>query len=506
MGTEVELKLATSKAGLRDALAQPWLRRMAGDALRKQHLVSLYFDTRDLALRAHGVSLRVRRIGDRHLQTIKAKSTGSIARGEWEVQIDSDWPKLELARHTALAPVLTDDIAQHLEPVFETCVERTVLPLRVGHSQIELAIDDARIATPDSSVDIAEIEIELKQGEPGDVAWIARKLARRVPVTLGVRAKADWGYGLLKASINAPSSAEAVALAPSGTVADAFAEIGFSCLRQIAGNEFSVLRSDPEGIHQTRIGLRRLRAALSLFKGVLQDTERNRFKRELIWLTEQLGPARDIDVFISKTVQPYLERHPERREFDMLAHDLERERSREFARARVAVESARFRRLLVDCALWLIDGEWRNDNDDLKRVLRERAARAFAEEELARRTGKIVKRVHKLERLDAASRHKLRIAVKKVRYGREFFASLTPDRVRRKAHRKLDRALKDLKSVLGSLNDARVHAQFARRFVAASAVSRKAFALGRLIGREQARQKELLREAVAAGKLLKKTA
>jgi triphosphatase len=390
--------------------------------------------------------------------------------------------------------------------VFETRVKRTVLPLHVGRSQVELAIDNARIATAGSSVDIAEIEIELKQGEPDDIARLARKLAHEVPVTLGVRAEADWGYALLEGTINAPMSAEAVVLAPSAAVADAFAAIGFSCLRQIAGNEFSVRQGDPEGIHQMRVGLRRLRAALSLFKNMLQGKKNDRLKGELIWLTEQLGPARDTDVFISKTVAPYLERHPQRREFEMLAHDFERKRSADFARVRGAVESARFRHLLLDCALWLIDGEWRNDDGDLKRALCERPASAFAQEELARRTGKIVKRARKLERLDAASRHKFRIAVKKLRYAREFFATLDSDGLRRKACRKIDRALKDLKSSLGSLNDMRVHAQLARRFAAAGAASRRAFALGYLTGHGEARAKDLLREAVAAGQLLKKAA
>jgi inorganic triphosphatase YgiF len=510
MGTEIELKLATSKTGLRKALALPWLKRMAGDGIRTQHLASVYFDTRRLALRDHGISLRVRRIGDRRLQTIKANSAVPMARAEWEAPIDGDGPELKLARRTALAPILTDDIVQQLKPVLETRVERTSMPLHVDRSEVELAIDEGRVATVDTSIDIAEIEIELKQGERGDIAALARRLARDIPVTLGVRAKADWGYALLEGTINAPMFAEAVVLAPSATVADAFVAVGFSCLRQIAANEFAVRREDPEGVHQMRVGLRRLRAALSLFKDMLQgqetDKETGRVKGELIWLTEQLGPARDTDVFMRKTVAPYLKRNSKSREFEMLAHDLERERSAGFARARTAVESGRFRRLLLECALWLIDGGWRNDDDDLKRGLRERAAAVFAREELARRTRKITKRARKLKRLDAMKRHKLRIAVKKVRYAHEFFASLNPGGLRRKARRKIERALKALQSALGGLNDAQVHLRVAQDFAAANAASRKAYAIGHLTGREAARGDDLLSEALAAGKLLKKGA
>jgi triphosphatase len=355
---EVELKLAISKSDLRKALRLPWLRKMAGDKIRTQQLVSIYFDTGDLALRDHALSLRVRRIGERRLQTIKANSAVPMARGEWEAEIDRDRPNLRLARRTPLEPVLTNGVARHLKPVFETRVDRTVMPLHVGRSEIELAFDEGCVATTDSSVDIAEIEIELKHGVRGDVAGLARRLAHDVPVTLGCRAKSEWGYSLLEAAVNASMSREAITLVPSATTADAFIVISFSCLRQVAGNELAVRQGDPEGIHQMRVGLRRLRAALSLFNDMLYSSETDRMKRELKWLTDQLGPSRDIDVFISKTVVPSLKRHPERREFEVLADDLEKERHAAFANARSAVANDRFRRLLLDCALWVIDGEW----------------------------------------------------------------------------------------------------------------------------------------------------
>jgi inorganic triphosphatase YgiF len=63
VGTEIELKLATSKRGLHQAMALPWLKKQASEGSRKQELTSVYFDTDDFALREHGVSLRVRKVG-----------------------------------------------------------------------------------------------------------------------------------------------------------------------------------------------------------------------------------------------------------------------------------------------------------------------------------------------------------------------------------------------------------------------------------------------------------
>ncbi len=501
---EIELKLATSKRALQQAMALPWLKKQAGDSSQKQELTSVYFDTDDFTLRKHGVSLRVRKSGGQRLQTIKANSSAPIARDEWETEIDRDQPKLELARGTALAPLLTPKLAERLKPVFETCVERMIVPLHLGGSDIELAFDQGRVVTADATVELAEIEIELKNGDRGETARLAKKLARSVPVTLSVRAKAELGYALLDGTLNAPLFAEPVVMARQATVADAFVSVGLACIRQIAGNDGAVRHGDPEGIHQMRVGLRRLRAALSLFKEVLRDGEVDGLKRELKWLTEELGTARDYDVFVSNALAPYRAKHSDWHELEILQHDLERPRRAGFASARAAVESERFRRLLLDCALWLLDGGWRNDTNALMRALREGPARAFVRRELERRTRKISKRARKLEQLDSRRRHKLRIAVKKVRYGREFFAAFRLNG--RKTGRKLDRALKKLQSGLGSLNDMRVHLDHARDFARAGTAAQKAFAIGCLTGREETLASEVLADAIAAGKRLRKAA
>jgi hypothetical protein len=56
VGAEIELKLATSKRGLQQALALPWLKKQASDGSRKQELTSVYFDTDDFVLREHDIS------------------------------------------------------------------------------------------------------------------------------------------------------------------------------------------------------------------------------------------------------------------------------------------------------------------------------------------------------------------------------------------------------------------------------------------------------------------
>jgi inorganic triphosphatase YgiF len=503
VSTEVELKFVTSRRALRKAMTLAWLRKMAGDAVNHQHLTSVYFDTRKSTLRDHGVSLRVRRIGDERLQTIKATSGALVTRDEWEQRIEGDQPKLELVGETALAPLLTGKIKDQLQPVFETDVDRVTMLLHVGNSEIELAFDAGRINTADDHVGINEIEIELKHGERHDAAMLGRRLARSIPITYEPRAKAERGYALVEGSLDGPVFARSISIPPSATAEDAFVIIGFECLRHFAANDAAVRRGDPEGIHQMRVGLRRLRAANSLFKEQLQGPDFSKLRVELVWLTEQLGPARDYDVLVSKTLGALRSSHHDEEEFAVLESDLDNHRNAGWATAKAAVESERFRGLLLDTALWLFDGDWRNNADALEASLRKQPIWSFAKQDLARRMRKIAKRVRKLRTMDPRRRHKLRIAVKKVRYAREFFESLRPDGRGRRTSRELDRTLKDLQSTLGSLNDMNVHSRLAHGLARINSATRKAYAIGYLTGQEDARSAEICSEAIQAGNRLR---
>lgn len=500
MGTEIELKLFTSRSALRKAMVLPWLTKMTGDAVKHQHLTSVYFDTPKFALRDHGVSLRVRRAGDQRLQTIKSTSGALVARDEWEQRIEGDQPKLQLAGKTALAPLLSGKIKAQLQPVFETEVERVTMPVRIGGSEIELAFDSGRINTAADHAEINEIEIELTHGERHDAALLARRLARSVPISYEPLAKSERGYALLEGSSGGPVFARPISLPPSATTEDAFAIIGFECLRHIAANDAAVRRADPEGIHQMRVGLRRLRAAFSLFKQQLRGSDFRKLKAELVWLGEQLGPARDYEVLVSKTLGPLRSSHPDRQEFAVLEDDFENRCKAGLAAAKAAVEGERYKRILLDTALWLFDGDWRNNPDALETSLRKRPIERFAKQELARRTRKISKRIRKLRTMEPRRRHKVRIAVKKVRYAREFFESLRPD----SRGRRIDRALKKLQSALGSLNDMTVHSKLARGLARINPATRKAYAIGYLTGQEDVRSQSIVAEAVRAGKQLRR--
>ena len=169
---EVELKLEVPTHSLYRLARSPLLRAARKKSSSKPAtLVSVYFDTDKLKLRNKGLSLRVRRIGRRHVQTIKrenGESAALFARDEWEYPIGGRQPDLDVARDAALGPVFGKKVRRSLKPIFETRVRRTVYPIQSGDSEIELTVDKGKVEAGRQSSPLCEVELELKRGESAE--------------------------------------------------------------------------------------------------------------------------------------------------------------------------------------------------------------------------------------------------------------------------------------------------------------------------------------------------
>lgn len=488
MGREVELKLEVPRAAVREAAQLAWLRERAGGDGKREKLVSVYFDTPKLKLRDHGLALRVRHVGTKRLQTIKAIAKGgrgALGRDEWEEEIAGTAPDLALAKGTALGPLVTKKLRRRLRPVFATVVERVTFPVDDSGSAVEIAIDRGYIKAGRRREAISEIELELKGGDVAALARSADRLAHAFPVSYGARPKQDRGYALVEDEAAAAVRSAPIALDPGAATAEAFRTIALACLDQALGNARAVRAGTAEGIHQMRVGLRRLRAALSLFKPLIDGTESETVKTELKWLTGQLNAARDLDVLVAEGVRPLCRDAP-MPETGVLARDLEHRRQEGFDRAKAAVDGDRYRKLGLAAALWIIGGNWMRTGDEMAAMLRERPATEYAAEVLGRRLKKILKRARRVAELDPQRRHKLRIAVKKLRYAAEFFAGLFADGKRGRT--RFGKRLKKLQGALGRLNDIEVHRRIADSIVRGEhspGQAQEALAIGFIAGREQ---------------------
>jgi len=499
---EVELKLALLDRDF-DRLEKARLIRTARASARQERLTSVYYDTRKCKLRKRGVSLRVRSDGERYLQTIKAASRDLLSRGEWESEIAGATPDLKAARGTALEPLLSEKLRRKLKPVFETQIERQVIPLHADGAMVELSLDQGKIRTGEKSANVCEVEIELQDGDEAGLFRLAHALGKTAPLRLSARSKAERGYELVDGTVGEPIGADEVRLHRGWSTAAAFEAITQACLYQIAANWEAVDRRDPEGFHQMRVGLRRLRAALSIFSDMLGDRQSAHVKKELKWLTNELGPARQIDVFSERALAPLLRTHVNEEGVQLLAQEVARRRSEAEVRAKASIDSTRFRELLLKTAEWIQTGDWRKADDELIRAKRERLIDDVAIEVLTRRHAKVLKRGKKLRELDPQKRHKLRIAAKKLRYVSEFFANLFPRPKARRQRQDFLESLRELQDCLGDLNDVTAHQAFCAGLVEDMALRQDkscqvAYLAGIVSGREEAQIKELLRSSVEA--------
>jgi triphosphatase len=499
---EIEIKLQLPSPNPARLRGVPLLRR-ASKSKQIEKQVSVYFDTKRLKLKRSGLTLRVRKVNGRYIQTIKSDDATPFERGEWEREVEGSRPDLTDADDTPLKPFGLKKLRKRLRPVFETRVERATYPLRHNGCEIELAIDRGEIGAGKSTVPLCEAELELKQGDRARLFELARTFASATSAELALKSKSERGYDLLAGDTTAVVKAKAIELAADMPANAAFRSIASSCLKQIVDNKPAVVAGSSEGIHQMRIGLRRLRAALSLFAPMFSDAEVRTLKTELKWITSELGPAREFDVFLSSVVAPLERQHARLVGMRSLSRDLEDRREAARKRALAAISSKRFRELTLNFATWLEAGGWRDPQGPLLRERCEEPIEVTAQAQLARFWKKIRKRGRRLAKLDPHARHKLRIAAKKLRYATEFYQTVFAGRKQQKRRAAFLSALKELQDCLGDLNDIFMHEKLATGMAQASGTrsprrTRELFAAGLLAGHEEARRKPLLTAAKGA--------
>ena len=490
MSREFELKFRAATRDL-SALGNSRIAGAHSGERSQQQLVSIYFDTKKHKLKRRGVTLRVRRVGANYTQTVKAAATDSFGRGEWECKLEKPAPDLDKANDTPLAKLNGKKLRRNLRPIFSTSVRRITRPVQIGPSKIELAIDSGKIRAKRHSVPIAEFELELKDGRMADLFRVAKTLERKVGAQLELQSKAERGYlVLIGGSKRAAAHAEPIYLNRTLTSDEAFKVIAHSTLRHFSTNADGVRALDAEAVHQMRVGLRRMRAAISLFKKILPEASTDRIKVELKWLTNQLAPARETDVFLKERVRPILPKSNPKRGARAIESEFTAKRNATFRDARQVVETPRFRRLLIKVLEWL---------ETRRTVINEAQTPIdeFAAEVLDRLIKKARKKGRHLDELSPGQRHKLRIKVKKIRYGLEFFKSLYADQDREQLA-KLGARLKKIQDSLGALNDAIAHEKMAKQ-AALTAPRRnrrsRAFISGVIVGQESGAANGIIRAA-----------
>lgn len=460
---EVELKLLVDPKYKAALFQHPLL---AGGGQGKPHELTLsdtYYDTPDLHLRHNDAGLRVRHEANGWIQNMKNSGTvnsGLHSRKEWESPVAGSAPDLARLRK------IVDDkkirrnllggagLEKRLAPVFTTKVKRTVWNLKLpGGDVVECVFDQGRLECKGKHISISELELELKSGDPSHLFDFALALHQDIPLHIGNRSKADRGYALLEPHAPEAIKATALVLATNMSVEKAFQAIASNCIAHIEGNDERVAGGhDVESLHQMRVGMRRLRSALSMFKSMLHLPDE--IEQELAWLATQLGDARDWDVLAESTLPGLAKDMTDPANIDGLQQAATDKAHEHHVTTAAAVASPRYTRLMLNLTRWVQTMGWHEDQATVAATGIELGdpVLKFANKTLKRDQRRLRTRAKNLRAATPEARHRLRIAAKKTRYAAEFFDSLFSP----KTVRSYVKALAGLQDELGFLNDAAV--------------------------------------------------
>lgn len=454
---ELELKIELSNAQLEQARKSPGLKSMTVGRPLKQRLVSIYYDTANRGLHGIGVSFRVRQVGDQWLQTVKAetKVRGGVSN---PIEIEANVKD----RHPVVAAISDRSVRRNVKaairkeplvPLFETVVERTTRHLKTADGdEIELALDKGTVRSAGESRDIRVAELELKSGSPAALLAIVPALVEEGPLRLGGASKAELGYLISGEAEDAaavlPQKAEPAEFKGEQTCLEVLRACCRSATRQIVHNWRVVIESDdPEGPHQMRIGIRRLRIVLRMFRPLVGGDHLRKLNERSGELSRTVGELRDFDVLASEIIRPLSVREGADPALNALLEALAHERSNCREKSRSLLTSRDLTLLQIELALLPECLESIAGRDGLENL--SRPFGDLQEKVIAKSWRRVAKRGLRLDQLSVEERHVMRKDLKALRYTIEFMAPLF-------AKRRIRAFLKEaehLQNVFGYLND-----------------------------------------------------
>ena len=458
---EIELKLAlpaSDPSGLAQALGRtPVLARCKP---RQQPLHNVYYDTPQQILRSQRVALRLRCVGTgaqaRWLQTLKiggASDSALSQRGEWEVAVPGPQLSAQALQDTPWPGIDPDgSVFAALAPCFVTRFERTTwLVRRRDRCLVEVALDLGRIDAAGNTAPIAELEFELRAGPISALFDVAQAIAASVAVLPLSQSKAQRGYALAQGTLGAAQRAQPALLRPDLTLPEAARQVLRETFAQFCGNLFGLQSSDePERVHQARVGWRRFRSALRLFKAVLAHRAPPPLQA-LKNLLGRLGELRDLDVARTETLPGLADAYvcgdaPRAQAWQDMGAALAHAARRQRASVLNAMQQPAFGATLLAITQWLeeltlptdVNGGKHDSAESLRDWSRSRSLRMH-------------RRLHAAleDTTTPEARHRTRILAKRLRYSIE---ALRPLLRKRQAQRWYSQALA-IQSSIGSSRD-----------------------------------------------------
>jgi len=207
---------------------------------------------------------------------------------------------------------------------------------------------------------------------------------------------------------------------------------------------------DIEGVHQVRVALRRLRSALRVFRSAIPRAVTDVWADEMRWLANQLGPARDMDVFIAEGLDVVADKLPlpGREKLLLLAQS---RRAGGYETVIAMLDGERYAGFKKRLGAWLEAQGWLTaELSDKHRQRLEDNIVLFARQVLDKQERAVLATGSNVDQNSPQEMHRLRIECKKLRYAAEFFNPLFSAMEDFIAH------LKGLQDLLGIMHDVAV--------------------------------------------------
>jgi len=373
-----------------------------------------------------------------------------------------------------------------LVPVAAFSGRRSVLPLLTEQGPVQAELLVGKLRTVAAERPVARLRLA---GAPPAVLALANRLAADLSLLPPRAVLAEEGRALARGTVPRPRRHGPPDLSGAATVEAALAgAIGH--LLEVMLHHASLCGpgegpgEGPEGVHQMRVALRRLRSVLKAFRPAARDPALDRFDDGLRRLAQLLGPARDWDVFLPGVGAAAAAAIGPDRRMAALGRAAEARRLAAYVALRRALEGVAFRRLVLDGLGLLLERPWREGGP--KTPSEEAAAQAarhalldgpvagFAAVLLDRRWAKLREEGEDIASHAPAALHEVRLEAKRLRYAAELFAPVWPG----KTARRFLKRLAALQEELGVANDTAV----ARALVASLGAAVPAWAVGAVEG------------------------
>ncbi|ALA61103.1 CHAD domain-containing protein [Nitrospira moscoviensis] len=447
-----------------------------GQGLPPRRFTSTYYDTDSRRLAVHGLTLRYR---------------SEARRGRWQLKIPRTEGRRELEFRGAgrrmprdlVRLLLAYQRGQRIRPVATLRTSRIGVRVRQHEGQANVLLDAVAVLRGRKVVErFSEVELEHRGIEDPVLDELTRRLEEAGAEPSPCMPKVFRVLGLPLPSFSTMPDPDA---GPAEHLKAVLRRHEHHLLIHDPGTR---LGTDPEDLHQLRVATRKLRAIFRAARPMLSLEWAEALRGELAWLGDALGPARDLDVFLSHLLQETENLSPaEQNTLAPLRAALERERSEAQTVVVRTLEQERYLRLLERL-------EAAAEAPEIKSV-------EVSLVNLARSDYKKLKRAMQDCPADPAPAwlHRLRILGKRARYAAELAEPAGGKPVSRFMEQ-----VKAFQDLLGEHQDAAVAEARLRKCAGETSDPLTSLVLGRLIERQYARQQRARARLAGVWKKVKK--